>query len=155
MSTIGETIAKLRREAADRVDEAGQLEKLLAAYPNVQRHVGRWDKVAYFTKDVNARVERFDMRHNCGCCNDSPLELWPYVETEYGKIYSDPPCFRIGEKHWVSGDKPRHGWKEDLRKAEIPEIIIGAVQTHFEQCRQDRIEMASSEDETGEENEDG
>ena len=155
MNTIAEIVAKLRKEISDKLDEIGRLEKLLVAYPSVQRHVGRWDKVAYFTKDVNTKVERFDLRHNCGCCNDSPLELWPYVETEYGKIYSDPSCFRIGEKHWVSGDKPRRDWKEELRKAEIPESVIGVVQVHFERCRQDRIEAASSEDEVGEENEDG
>lgn len=148
--SIQEDIDKLTKEATQRKDEIQQLSALWAEFPDLQKRVGRWNKVAYYSKSVNPKVQRFDIRHNCGCCNDSPLEIWPYLETPHGKVYSDPPMFQVGEKHWISGDKPYAGWKTKLRDADIPEVIIGAVQVHFDQCKQDRIEMANEEDDSDE-----
>lgn len=148
-------IEKLRKEADAKRVEADKIEALFKAFPSLMRHVGRWEKVAYYSKDVNERVDRFDMRHNCGCCNDSPLEVWPYLETPNGPVYSDPPSFQVGEKHWISGDKPYANWRGKLGEAGIPATTIEAVGRHFEQSRLDRIEAASSDDEIPEEAEDG
>lgn len=146
MSTVADTLAQLRQEAQGKLSEAEQLEKLVAAYPDLQKYVGRWNKVAYYSKTVNAQANRFDLRHNCGCCADSPLELWPYLETELGKVYTDPPSFQIGEKHWICGDTSYPGWKDKLRAAGISEEIIGAAQEHFREGRQSRMEAAYEDD---------
>ena len=138
-------IEQLRKEAAEKLALADQLEKLLSQYPNLRKHTGRWNKVAYFTKDVNAVVDRFDMRHNCGCCNDSPLEVWPYLETPLGKVYSDPSMFRVGEKEpFYHGDRPYKGWDKTMRDAGIPEPIIGAVKMHFKREADEARELADS-----------
>lgn len=144
MSTIAEEVAKLRKESEEHVAEASRLEKMAAAYPDLRRHEGRWEKVAFCSKSVNALVTDYDMRYNCGCCSDSPLELWPYINTDHGKIYSDPPMFFIGEKSWMGGDDPRPGWKESLRKEGIPESIVDRVKLHFSEEREARIAAASA-----------
>jgi hypothetical protein len=131
--------AALRKEAADKLAEAERLEALHKAYPNLKKKVGRWNKVVYYTKDVNAQVERFDMRHNCGCCSDSPLEIWPYLETPNGNVYSDPPDFWVGERAYY-GDVPEPGWDDKMRAAGIPDVIIGAVSVHFEKSANDARE---------------
>jgi hypothetical protein len=124
-------IETFRKEAAQKLAEADRLEAMLKEFPNVRKRTGRWNKVAYYAKDVNPLVNRFDMRHNCGCCSDSPLEIWPYLETPYGNIYSDPPEFRVGEKAYYGGDVPHKGWDKTMRDAGLPESIIGAVSMHF------------------------
>lgn len=132
-SEIPKVIDSLNKEIENKTVEVNKLISLYKQFPNLQRQVGRWSKAVYYSKDVNAKVNRFDMRHNCGCCNDSPLEVWPYLETEYGNVYSDPPTFMIGERRWdnYSIDKPYPDWEEKLIKAELPEDIIGAISMHF------------------------
>lgn len=129
----------LRKEAREKAEEAEKLEKLTALFPDLRKQVGRWNKVAFCSKSVNEKVTRFDMRHNCGCCPDSPLEVWPYLETEHGKVYSDPPQFFVGENSYY-GDRPRAGWEEELRKAGIPEAIVGAVGIHFRREKESAVE---------------
>lgn len=133
-------VDKLRQEAAEKLSTANSIEARTKEFPNLRRHVGRWEKVVYCTKDVNANVTRFDMRHNCGCCSDSPLEVWPYFETPNGPIYSDPPMFFVGERGPYGGDVPEPGWDDKMRAAGIPEIIIGAVGVHFERCAKEARE---------------
>lgn len=147
MSSVHDDVAVLRKEIDTKRLEAEKLSRLAEEYPDIQKHTGRWNKVAYYSKSVNTKVQRFDLRHNCGCCNDSPLELWPYLETPHGNVYSDPPSFQVGEKHWIAGDEAYGGWKLKLRNAGIPEEIIGAVQVHFDEGKQARIEAAESSNE--------
>lgn len=144
--SIHQDIAKLREERDQKDQEAKRLEVLLAEFPDLQKYTGRWNKVAFYSPTVNGRVNRFDMRHNCGCCRDSPLELWPYLETPHGKVYSDPPKFVIGEQHWISGDRPSDDWKKKLQEAGLPEDIIGAVSMHFKKCAEERKLLAESDD---------
>ncbi len=125
---VPKAIEALRKEAAEKIVEAEKLEAMLKAYPNLRKKEGRWKKIAYYSKDVNALVDRFDRRFNCGCCVDSPLEIWPYLETPIGNIYSDPSDFRVGEKEsHYGGTVPHKGWDKTMRAAGIPESIIGAV----------------------------
>jgi hypothetical protein len=138
-------IEALRKEAAEKLAAADKLAALLALYPNLRQRTGRWKKVVYYSPDVNKVVERFDIRHNCGCCNDSPLEIWPYLETPHGNVYSDPPEFRVGQKEpFYGGDVPRKGWEQEMRSAEIPDVIIGAVSTHFKRSASEAKELAAS-----------
>lgn len=120
------------------------LTKLSQLYPDLNKFTGRWKKEVFYSAEVNKIAVEFDMRHNCGCCNDSPLEVWPYYKTEYGNVYSDPPKFIVGEAHWISGDIPRDGWKDVMRAANICESIIQAVSAHFKKCYDERVELASA-----------
>lgn len=133
---MSQDIEALRKDAAEKLAQADRIEAMFKAYPTLKKKVGRWDKVAYYTKDVNAQVTRFDLRHNCGCCRDSPLEIWPYLETPHGRVYSDPPDFWVGERAEY-GDRPNSGWEENMRAAGIAEVVIGAVSMHFKQCAEE------------------
>lgn len=143
--SLADDIKKAREEAKKQETEASRLANLAEAYPDLKKHTGRWSKIAYYSKSVNDKVTRFDIRHNCGCCNDSPLEIWPYLETPHGNVYSDPPCFQVGERHWMGGDRPYAGWQQKMKNAGIPEIIIGAIGVHFKQSRENRIAAASED----------
>lgn len=135
--TIADAIAKAEREAAAHSAEAERLRKLVAAYPDVREHVGRWNKVTFCSRSVNASVDRFDMRHNCGCCDDSPLEIWPYVETPLGKVYSDPPVFMVGQRDsFAGGDRPYPDWETKMSDAGTPQSIVDAVSAHFQRCEE-------------------
>lgn len=142
-NSVINAIMSLRKEALEKNAEADRLEALQKEFPDLVREVGRWNKVAFSSKTVNAHVEDYDLRHNCGCCNDSPLELWPYKKTAIGPVYSSPSKFIIGEKNYLGGDTPKPNWEGDLRSAGIPEAIITRVKTYFKQCRDDLIEQAN------------
>lgn len=150
MSGIQAELDKLSKEAEEKKAEADKLVRLSATFPDLQKHVGRWNKVAYYSASVNSKVERFDLRHNCGCCQDSPLEVWPYLETSDGKVYSDPPCFQVGEKYYLGGDRPYPKWREKLEAAGLPEVIIGAISMHFKEDKEARIQSAYESDEVPE-----
>lgn len=127
---VRRTIETLREEGNQRDIEADRLTCLLAEFPDVRKHVGRWNKVAYYSKAANTRATGFDQRYNCGCCPDSPLEIWPYVETAHGRLYTDPPMFTVGERAGM-GARPNPGWERRIRDALIPETIIEGVTTLF------------------------
>jgi hypothetical protein len=144
--TIQEEVTKLRKEASDKLAEADRIAKLQEIFPDLKVHVSRWKTVRFCSPTVNSRATSFEIKHNCGCCNDSPLEVRPYLETKHGRVYSDPPCLRVGEKHWIVGDKPYKGWQNKLREVGIPEEIVAAVQEHFNEGRKLRIQIAEEED---------
>jgi hypothetical protein len=150
--TITSDIEKLHKEAAEKALEAERITRLLTSYPDLQKYVGRWEKIAYYSASVNSKVDKVDLRHNCGCCSDSLLEAWPYLETPDGNVYSDPPEFRVGEQHYLGGDKPYSGWKDELRKAGISEVIIGVIKEHFSKDKEERIAAASEDDSIEDEN---
>lgn len=138
-----ELLAKERDEAAKKLAEADaemvRVQQLTLLYPDLKRHVGRWNKVVYCSPSVNGLVDKYDTRHNCGCCRDSPLELWPYLETPHGRVYSSPTGIFIGERDpYTYGDISRQGWREDLQKYGLPEALIEKVAMRF----QDEYEKA-------------
>jgi len=130
--TPAEHAEKLRKQAADGVAEAERIEQLAKGYPDLKRHVGRWEKVVYCSPSVNAKVTDYETRYNCGCCGDSPLEFWPYLETSLGRVYSYPASFFIGEKNPFTGCAvAKYGWKDELRNAGIPEALIERASHRF------------------------
>lgn len=145
-ASIPGCIDTLEKEIAEKQKELSGLKSLHEQFPDLKRNVNRWNRVRYCSKSVNSKVQRFDMSHNCGCCADSPLEVWPYLETEHGNVYSDPARFQVGEKNWISGDDPYPEWKKPMRKAGIPEEIIGAVSMHFKRSAEERKEIAAASD---------
>lgn len=144
MSVMDE-IQKINAEGKAKEDEASRLASLIACYPDLQKYTGRWGKVVYFSKAVNADAQMYDRRFNCGCCRDSPLEIWPFLETPFGPVYTDPPRFVVGEKDWIYGARPESGWKETMQREEIREEVVSAVEAYFSSCREERIRIASED----------
>lgn len=80
--SISAHIDKLRHQASTAASAADKLELLAMEFPDLRRWVGRWEKEAFYSSAVNARATGYEQRYNCGCCSDSPLEIWPYTEHE-------------------------------------------------------------------------
>jgi hypothetical protein len=146
MTSVQEELAKLHKEASNKAMEAERLARLSASFPDLKKHVGRWDKVAYYSAEVNSKVDQVEFRYNCGCCSDSPLEAWPYLNTTNGRVYSDPPCFQVGEKHHLGGSRPYSDWKPRLEKVGLSGAVIQLVSDHFGRGRADRIAAAEADD---------
>lgn len=125
------TIERRRQELKQKADDAATLEKLIARFPDLKIHTNRWEQKRYTSAEANAQCTDYDLAHNCGCCNDSPLELWPYMEFEGAKIYAAGVPFTIGEKYYWLGEDPYTGWDSQLRNVRIPEAIIAKIETYF------------------------
>jgi len=131
-------IAKLRQEINEKTLEADKLEALLKLYPDIKVREHRWGKITCYSKSVNSLVSNYDVRHNCGCCADSPLEVFPYIETPYGRVYSEPSCFTIGQQNpYTYGDDPYDNWQEELKNAGIPDEVIERVGYRFKKEEND------------------
>lgn len=129
---IERAISDLRKSAEKQIAEASEIEAKTKEFPDLKRYVGRWNKIAYYSRSVNEKAADYDVRHNCGCCDDSPLEIWPYVETSVGRIYSDPPSFMVGGRDpGRGGDTAYLGWEEKLRSAGISDTLIERISCHF------------------------
>ena len=122
--------AELRKEAA-RVDRQAQM---LEKYPDLEEIGFRWNKKCLSSKGVNRHVDKVDIRHNCGCCDDSPIEVFPYKNVDGVVVYSKPACFFVGKKNWDYGgygERPNEDWQEELIEAEINPIVIKIVDDWF------------------------
>lgn len=131
------------RELEDQKECLYREAKLREKYPDLVVQTARWGKKCFSSVSVNDKVDKIEMRHNCGCCPDSPLEVFPYLEDPLGfKVYSNPSCFQVGELHYIAGDKPYDKWEEELRKVDIPQSIIDQIQKKFDDDKKMRIEIA-------------
>lgn len=125
---LAEKATMLRKEAA-RVDrEAGLLEK----YPDLEEISFRWNKRCLSSKGVNRHVDKVDIRHNCGCCQGSPIEVFPYKNVGDVVIYSKPARFSVGQQNaYGYGERPHEDWQEELIEAEINPIVIKIIDDWF------------------------
>jgi len=120
------------------------IEDLNKRFPDLRTHTDRWGNKYYCTKKVNNLVNQVTLKHNCGCCDDSPLEAWPYITINEQNIYSDPPSFFVGERipyyeddnddedsGFYGTDKANDNWKEKLIETNISSYVIQEIQEFF------------------------
>ena len=147
--TIEEKIEKIKAEIEKLQSEWVLMEAAKAAYPDLKVHTNRWGTVRYTSAKAIALADKIEIAHNCGCCNDSPIELWPYMEYKSGginvafRIYAEGIPFCIGEKCCgCYGEKFDYGFGEKLRQKGLSEEIIKQATEWFEKrpctCGQDR-----------------
>ena len=134
MQDLKQFLADEKKKRNQEVSRVEVLEKLYKRFPSLQRHVSRWNHERFCSPEINPLCMNYEMAHNCGCCPDSPLELWPYAIFEGMKLFASPIPFCIGEKSMYrkSGERSYNGWQEKLRKHKIPEEIITRVEKVFE-----------------------
>jgi hypothetical protein len=125
--------------------EFARIERLSAKYPQLAQHTGRWDKRMLCAPEVNGLVDKFEWRHNCGCCADSPLEVWPYLEDGGARVYSKPASFVVGER-FGEGDRSHFGWDKALRKVGIRQELIAEI-ARFLEGRRERAGNDTDDDE--------
>ena len=128
---LQQRIDTLQEQIINNQRELAILHNLKDKFPDIKINVDRWKNQRKFTEKVNSIVDQVEITHNCGCCSDSPLEAYPYVVIDDSKVYSNPPCFTIGEKGWAGGDIPNSGWEKKLQKENIPDGVLRQIQQYF------------------------
>lgn len=115
--------------------EIAGLTELSARFPDLKVTYDRWDKYRYESAQAIPLCDDIEIGHNCGCCEDSPLELRPFanIQAEYGtiRLYAPGP-YRIGEKNGWNGDFESPGWEDNLRACGFRECIIEKTRAYFE-----------------------
>ena len=131
---ISEKIQKLEKEVSEINFEIAKLKNIQKEYPDIKTHTNRWKTERLFSKKVNNIVNKVDISHNCGCCEDSPLEAWPYKLIKGLEIFSDPCCFQVGHKNaYGIGECPYDDWEEKFKKNNISEVVIKKVKKYFKE----------------------
>jgi hypothetical protein len=84
--SVHDEVNEAKKKAEAFQQELNRVKALESVYPDLEIEVGRWNKKVYSSKTVNGIVDNYETRFNCGCCSDSPYEVWPYLETEFGRV---------------------------------------------------------------------
>ncbi len=113
---------------------ARKLEGVLKLFPDIEEHHDRWNTMRLCTPSINKLTDDVNINHNCGCCIDSPLQVWPYKNVQGTEIHSKPTCFTIGEQNaYGHGERSDPNWQEQLNKANIPQEVIDKVQVYLDE----------------------
>ena len=129
--------------------ELNSMRKISELFPDIKEHRNRWGTIRLTTKDANSKTNQAQICHSCGCCEDAPLQAWPYLEVDGIKVFSDPPYFTVGEKipyYYGMGERPYDEWEQKLRDANIPESIISIVQDYFNENKPKHVEYVDDDD---------
>jgi hypothetical protein len=133
---IEEKIEELSKNKIKTEENILVLEKIKNKFNNVTIQLDRWRKEYVCSPDINSIADNYYTHHDCGCCDDSPLFIFPYIEFENVKIYSDPYKICIGEKNYEFGDKINDNCEEKLVKHNISKKIIEFVVTMKEEYKE-------------------
>lgn len=125
MGTFTERLGQLNKEVAEKQAEAERIRRLAELFPDLETHTDRWKTQRYISKAVNARVANYELRRTCGCCPDAPRVLWPFLETEHGRVFSNPPSFYLTrlDDFGCNEDLDPH-FESSARVAGLPETLI-------------------------------
>jgi hypothetical protein len=120
---------KIIRDLKSQLEVAKLYPEVFKKYDNVKVDINRWNTKRIYTKEVNEKVNEVEIRHNCGCCSDSPIEIWPYyLEDGSINIYCDPIPLIVG-----NGNEPNENWQQQFIDNKIPQTIINRVSKWFKE----------------------
>jgi hypothetical protein len=129
--TLSNHIDRLKEDISEKQAEVDRLTELSRSFSDLKRFEGIGDNhVVFFSFTANELVTNFVRRRDTS--PEYSVVVWPYLETDLGRVYSNPPYFIVGKLH-PQGDIPKPGWEEELRKAKITEVVIAKVQEYFEE----------------------
>jgi hypothetical protein len=112
--------------------ELAQIEELRKKFPDLDVAVDRWRHTRFMSEQVNTVADQVEIRHNCGCCNDSPLEARPYVTIDGVNIYSKPDCFTVGEADpYRGGERAYADWQQQLIDKHINQAAIDIIKKYY------------------------
>jgi len=129
-----EKIMELKEQIVQEEEKLQTHKKLLDIFPDLSEDHDRWGNVRLKSKSINEQADKVFMNHNCGCCDDSPLQAWPYKEFHGVNIFSDPACFMVGISNYgACGDIEDYEWETKLRDKNISEVVIEKVKEYFKE----------------------
>lgn len=129
-------IDQLRNEINKYNKEIDKLENIIKLYPDAIIEYKRGGGYYCCSASVNDKANKVIITHSCGCCSDASLVAFPYIETKYGNIYSNPCKFHIGERFL------NNNWKDGLLAANISNEIIDQIKSHMKQICDEALEEA-------------
>jgi len=132
--SVKQIIDAAEKKAKEDADRVVLLEALMKEFPDLKIATNRWGRQRYSSASVNAIADKVHFGHNCGCCNDSPLEARPYIEIMGTELFSDPDCFMVGERDYRNSyyDEAWSGWREKLEASGISKKAIDRVESYLE-----------------------
>lgn len=117
---------------AAKLEEADRIRALTLQFPDLRIHKDRWGNERYSAASANPQVTNYETRHSCGCCGDAPLLVWPYLEAEYGRVFSDPSSFYFARRDgWEGGYTLEPSFTESVRKAGLPESMTAPLVARY------------------------
>ena len=123
-NSIKGQIEDLRKEISLKDKELVNLIGLEKLFPDIKKHQGKY-KFWQLSESANSKVTDFEWYHDCFNGEDNTVIIYPYLVTEYGRVYSDPFCFILGRlEDIIINDS----WKKFLIKAGISEQLISLIE---------------------------
>lgn len=129
-----DTVKRRLKELDDLVqssqNELKQIRLLLEIFPDLEIKTDRWKNRRFSASTANSKVEDFYTAHSCGCCSDSPLFAYPYLEINGARVHSEPERFYIGERcsYTASGELYDSDCIEKLEECQIAKPIIDRIE---------------------------
>ena len=131
---IDEEIKAKKLKIAKELEELEIMKKIQEKFPDVEVQTARWGRKRYVSPSVNTLADMVEIAHNCGCCDDSPIELSAYLEIDGITIFAKPAFIYIGQKNkYGYGESPDINWKEILQKHKLSHLVIQKVQDYFDE----------------------
>lgn len=131
MKNTEDELKRLQAEISSLNAELHQLMSIRAQFPDARVHTSRWNVKRICSAAVNALAVDFEYGHSCSCCPDAGLMVRPYIDTEHGRVHTDPPIFYIGEKMHGGRDRLFFDWDEGLRQANVSAGLIEKISSKF------------------------
>lgn len=110
-------------------NELKQIQFLLEIFPDLEVKIDQWKNKYFSATTANLKVEDFYTAHSCGCCSDSPLFAYPYLEINGVRVHSEPERFYIGEQcdYVASGERYDDGCIEKLQEHQIAKGVVDRI----------------------------
>jgi hypothetical protein len=141
MSKADDAMAELVVDINDKQKVLDAIAHLYKIYPDlkIQRdgRIASFASLKFSTATVNSIVDGIDIEKHYTTLDalhngHESVEAWPYTTIEGYKVYSDPPCFTIGETYTMGfGTVPLSKWEDAMGDAGIAKVAIKATKDYF------------------------
>lgn len=124
---IQEKINKIRADIVKSESEIEKLNRIVARFPDAFVSQDRWKNERVFSKIASPLCDKYDWKHSCGCCPDSPVQVWPYLETEFGKVFAaEAPFYVMNRDEHGMGIYLRNDF--DVSKTNLSDTMKSQIQ---------------------------
>lgn len=127
--TVQKRLDELNAQVKTTHDETMEIINLFDQLPDLEITYDRWKVKRYSSLEVNARATKYYTGYSCGCCSDSPLFLYPFIELDGIRVHTKPVRFYIGERCEYTEDGIRYDTDclEEMKKQGLSSILIDEV----------------------------
>lgn len=119
-------VEEKEKQISIKLERIKQIKELKALYPDLAVYRNSLREFDYYliSESVNSKVNLYDIPYNC---YDLVVQVFPYINTAFGNIYSWPCSFHVGTYDSNYYIKPIDDWEKNLRGCDISENVIEGV----------------------------